>query len=459
MNEKNPVLAATAIAAFITPFMSSSVNIALPSIGLELGADTGLLNWVATSFILAAAMFLVPLGKLADIHGRRAAFAAGMALYTLSSFACALAPTVALLIALRVAQGIGGAMVFGTSTAILTSVFPPGERGRALGINIGVTYIGLSVGPFLGGILTQHLGWRSLFVLGGALGLAGLLIVLARVHGEWAEAKGERFDLGGSAVYAAGLALVMYGLSLLPALSGGALVLGGFACLALFVLRELRVAHPVLSISLFRGNRAFAFSNLAALISYSATFSVGYLLSLYLQSVRGFSPQAAGLVLVSQPALQALLSPLAGRLSDRIEPRLLASAGMLLTAAGMAPLALLGPASGLPAVVASLGVMGVGFALFSSPNTNAVMGAVDRRVYGVASATLGTMRLVGQMLSMGMVMVSFALSMGRARLEPPLFPQFLASMRGVLLTGVGLCLLGVFASLARGKVRTDRERA
>jgi EmrB/QacA subfamily drug resistance transporter len=453
MSEQVAVLIATGIAAFLTPFMSAAVTIALPTIGLEMGAETTLLNWVATSFLLAAAMSLVPLGKLADIHGRRRMFTAGMIVHTLASLACAAAPTIEALIVLRAVQGVGGAMIFGTSTALLTSVFPPGARGRVLGVNIGLVYVGLSTGPFLGGLMTHWFGWRSLFLLGAGLGVAGLVVVLAGIRSEWAEAKGDPFDVAGAVIYATGLAVLMTGLSLLPGPAGVACIVGGLAFLAAFVRHELRIAHPVLDLSLFVGNPIFAWSNLAALINYSATFAVTFLLSLYLQYVRGMTPRDAGLLMVVQPVLQAAFSPLAGRLSDRLQPRLLASSGMFLSIVGLVPLTFLDASTHLGVVAASLAIMGLGFALFSSPNTNAIMGAVPRRSYGVASATLATMRLVGQMLSMGMVMVAFALTMGHTKITPDLFPQFLDALHAVFMGGIALCGVGVFASLARGKVR------
>jgi EmrB/QacA subfamily drug resistance transporter len=453
MSEQVAVLIATGIAAFLTPFMSAAVTIALPTIGLEMGAETTLLNWVATSFLLAAAMSLVPLGKLADIHGRRRAFTAGMIVHTLASLACAAAPSIEALIALRALQGVGGALIFGTSTALLTSVFPPGDRGRVLGVNIGLVYVGLSTGPFLGGLMTHAFGWRSLFLLGAGLGVAGLVVVLAGIRSEWAEAKGDPFDVAGAVIYAGGLAVLMTGLSLLPGPAGVACIVGGLVLLGVFVRHELRTAHPVLDLSLFIGNPVFAWSNLAALINYSATFAVMFLLSLYLQYVRGMTPRDAGLLMVIQPVLQAAFSPLAGRLSDRLQPRLLASSGMFLSIVGLVPLAFLDASTHLGIVAASLAIMGLGFALFSSPNTNAIMGAVPRRSYGVASATLATMRLVGQMLSMGIVMVAFALTMGHTKITPDLFPQFLHALHAVFMGGIALCSVGVFASLARGRVR------
>ena len=453
------MLIAASLSAFVTPFMSASVNVALPSIGRELGASTGMLGWVATSFLLAAAVLLVPLGKLADISGRRRIFAAGMGVFSISSLACLLAPSIPALIALRAVQGIGGAMIYGTGTALITSVFLPGERGKALGLNVGITYVGLSIGPFLGGILTQQLGWRSLFFAAAALAAAGLAVILVGTRSEWAEAKGERIDLPGSVIYTAGLLALMGGLAMLPAGRGVVLLIGGAVCLGGFALIEGRVANPVLGVALFRGNPVFTFSNLAALISYSATFAVSYLMSLYFQEVRGMSPQSAGLLLVCQPVLQAVFSPISGRLSDTVQPRILASLGMGLTACGLALLAFIDAASGLGLVVAGLAVIGVGFALFSSPNTNAVMGAVGRGSLGVASAVLATMRLLGQTLSMAMVMIAFAVSMGGSSIAPTSFDGFLRAMRVVLLIGAALSAAGIFASLARGRVGPAAEPA
>jgi MFS family permease len=312
--------------------------------------------------------------------------------------------------------------------------------------------VGLSIGPFLGGVLTHSLGWRSIFALGTLLGAVGLVVVMTGIHSEWAEARGERFDGLGSVVYAAGLAMVMQGLAGLPGLPGVGLLAGGLACLVAFVVRELRIPNPVLDITLFRGNPVFAFSNVAALSHYAATFAVTYLMSLYLQYVRGMTPRDAGLLMVVQPVLQAVFSPVAGRLSDRVQPRILASLGMLLSIVGLVPLVLLEATTSLVAVAGSLALMGLGFALFSSPNTSAIMGAVERRTYGVASATLATMRLVGQMLSMGLVMVAFSVSIGHAKITPDRFPDFLDAIHAVFVGGAVLCTIGVFASLARGKV-------
>jgi len=452
VNKSTALLIAT-LSAFLAPFMGSSMNIALPSIGKELALDAVVLSWVATAYLLAAAMFLVPLGKIADIQGRKKIFTCGILVYTLASLLCALATSAIWLIGCRILQGIGSAMIFGTGVAILTSVFPVGERGRALGISVAATYTGLSVGPILGGFLTQHFGWRSIFLASVPLGLAIIPLVVWRLKGEWAAAKGESFDFIGSVIYSLSLVVVMYGFSQVPALPGAWLILLGVLGILAFVFWETRVGSPVLNMSLFRHNTVFAFSNLAALINYSATSAVGFLLSLYLQYVKALSPQDAGLVLVSQPVMMAIFSPLAGRLSDRIEPRVVASTGMALTTIGLLPFVFLNERTPLAFIVASLVLLGFGFALFSSPNTNAVMSSVEHRFYGVASATLGTMRLTGQMLSMGIAMLILAIYVGKVQITAAYYARFLTSLRTAIAVFAVLCFLGIFASLSRGKVR------
>ena len=231
------------------------------------------------------------------------------------------------------------------------------------------------------------------------------------------------------------------------------MIIAGAGVLTTFLWWESRTPSPVLDITLFVKNPAFAFSNVAALINYSATSAVTFLLSLYLQYMKGLTPQSAGLILIFQPAVMAMCSPIAGRLSDKVEPRIVASIGMVILVVGLLLFIPADEETPLSLIIANLIVLGFGFALFSSPNTNAVMSSVDKRSYGVASATLGTMRLTGQMLSMGIVMILFALQMGRVKLSPEYYPEFLRSMSLAFIIYSILCTAGVFASLARGKIR------
>jgi len=408
---------------------------------------------VATAYILAAVIFLVPFGRIADIYGRKKIFTCGILTYTIASLLSAISTSATMLISVRVLQGIGGAMIFSTGVAILTSVFPPQERGRVLGINAAAIYTGLSVGPFVGGLLTQYLGWRSIFWINVPLGLFIIALVYWKLKGEWAEARGEKFDVTGSIIYGLMLISIMYGFTLLPELTGTVLILAGALGIIAFIKWENKVEHPVLHIDLFRNSRVFALSNLAALINYSATFAVGFLLSLYLQYIKNLTPQNAGLVLVAAPVVQAISSPFAGRLSDKIEPRIVSSAGMGLTVIGLILFIFLDETTSLWFIIAGLIILGLGFAFFASPNTNAIMSSVNKRFYGVASATLATTRQLGMMFSMGMVMMIFALYLGRVQITPEYYPAFLSSVNMAFSISAALCFGGIFASLARGKVR------
>jgi EmrB/QacA subfamily drug resistance transporter len=453
LEPKKIALLLAVLTGFLTPFDLSAVNIALPTIGSEFSMDAVSLGWVATAYLLASAVFLVPFGRLADIHGRKKIFSLGLFVFTTASLAMVFSVSPAMIIGLRVVQGMGAALIFGTAVAILTSVTPPQERGKALGIYTTAVYLGLSMGPFLGGFLTSSFGWRSIFLVNVPLGILVLAIIWRKLDGEWADARGETFDISGALLYGLALVFVMYGFSHLPDRAGLVLVAAGTVFLAAFVWWEHRMPSPLINLSLFLENRVFAFSNLAALINYSATFSVTFFLSFYLQYIRGFSPAVAGTILVTQPVVQAIFSSYAGKLSDRIEPARIASLGMAMTACGLFLLSLISADTPLEFLIGTLVLLGLGFAFFSSPNSNAVMSSVKKPQYGVASGTLGTMRLVGQMLSMGIAMVIITLFIGRVIITPDAGTQLLMGIRvGFTLFAV-LCCCGIFFSLVRETVR------
>ena len=450
-SEKQIVLMIAILAGFITPFDGSAVNIALPTLGAEFHMDAISLSWIATAYLLSSAIFLVPFGKIADIYGRKKVFLYGITIFSLASLAMTMVPSTEMLIAIRVFQGLGSAMIFGTGVAIVTSVYPPGERGKALGIYITSVYIGLSTGPFLGGIMTQHFGWRSIFFVNVPIGLLAIVLILWKLKGEWAECRGEKFDLTGSLIYGLSVVAVMYGFSLLPDIKGASLLAAGIIGTIFFILYEKRIRFPVLDMNLLTKNRVFALSNLSALINYSATYAVTFLLSLDLQYTKGFTAEHAGFILIAQPVFQAMVSPLAGRLSDRIEPRLIASTGMALTAIGLFFLTFISETTPMWYMICILIVLGIGFGLFSSPNTNVIMSSVDKRFYGVASGMNGTMRLLGQMLSMGIAMMIFAVVTGPVEITPEYFPQFVASLHYAFILFTIFCIVGIFMSLVRGK--------
>jgi len=452
--EKSALFVAS-ITSFTGPFVISSVNVALPAIQKKFNADAVQLSWITTALLLAVAVTLVPAGRIADIHGRKKIFTWGLFLYTIASLLAAFAGSVEMLIFFRIFQGVGSAMFLTTGMAIITSIFPPKKRGKAIGIYVSAVYIGLSVGPFVGGLLTQNVGWRSLFIIVVPLGVLSILITLKYLKGEWADAKGEPLDVAGSFLYGIAILSWVYGASLLPSKTAMYLMLAGTLCMAGFVWQELRVRYPVVDVRLFTQNKLFTFSSLAAMIHYAATFAITFLISLYLQYIKGLSPQAAGMIIVAQPIMMATFSPLAGKWSDRIEPRKIASFGMALTALGLFLFTWIGNDTGLVYITLTLLLLGFGFALFSSPNMNAIMSSVEKRHLGIASGTVATMRLIGQMGSMAIAMVMFAMIIGRVEIAPENYLQFIRCVNLSFSIFVVLCIVGVFFSLFRGKLRDN----
>jgi EmrB/QacA subfamily drug resistance transporter len=450
--EKKIILLVASMASFLVPYTGSSITVALPAMASQFSADAVTLGWITSAYIVSAALFIVPFGRLADIYGRKKIFLAGVLIFSLASLASALAPAAGILIAARFIQGIGGAMIFATSVAIVTQVYGPGERGWALGITIATVYAGLSIGPFLGGILTERFGWPAIFLINIPIGLITIALTLQGVKHEWADAAGERFDLTGALVYGVALFSGIFGMLLLPD-PGGLVWLAAAVCAAgFFVWWERRCPTPLFNLAIFSGNRTFVFSNIAAMINYGATFAVAVLLSLYLQYIQGFSAEYAGFILVAQPVVQTLLSPVAGKLSDRMEPRIVATTGMAITTLGLSFFIFLTPATPLYAIVVALMVLGLGYALFSSPNTNAIMSSVDKRYLGIASGMNATMRSLGQVLSMAIAMFSFSVFIGTVAITPEVYPALMTSVTISFLVFTGLCVIGVGTSYVRGTI-------
>jgi EmrB/QacA subfamily drug resistance transporter len=452
---KNLILLLVILTSVVNPFLGAAVNIAIPSIATEFEMTAVSTGWIAMAFLLSSAVFLVPFGKAADIIGRKRIFLYGNLIVALSSLLCALSSTGMMLIASRALQGMGSAMMFGTGMAIITSAFPVSERGKAIGYTVSAVYLGLSVAPFLGGLLTEYFGWRSLFIITIPFGLTVFIITLLALKTEWAEARGEKFDYGGSLVYMVAIAVLMYGFSILPDRSGIILTVIGAAGILIFIFMELRMTYPVMNIHLFKNNRVFAFSNLAALINYAATFAITFVLSLYLQYIKGLSPKEAGILLVTQPLVMMVVASFSGRMSDRYDPRILSSLGMAVITVGLVFLSFLDNATANGYIIASLVILGTGFGLFSSPNTNSIMSAVEKKFLGVASATVGTMRLTGQMVSMAVATMVFNVLIGNAKISNANHHLFIHSTKIIFILFSILCFIGIFASLARGKQKVN----
>ncbi len=448
---RKAALAAALVSSFLSPFMMSSTNIALPAMSADLRMDAVLMTFVPLAYVVPGAIFVLPFGRMADIWGRKKLFLWGMAFFSFSTIVCGFSTTGRVLIAARCLQGLGSAMIYGNGIAILMSVFAAAERGKVLGLALAAVYCGLSMGPPIGGFLTQQWGWRSIFFVSAFMGITITLWASAKLKGEWADGSKEYFDVFGSVVYCIALGVVLYGFRLLPAKEGFMGLGAGIACMAVFVKWEKHREFPLLDLRLFRYNRVFVLSNLAAFINYAATYAIGFLMSLYLQYTKHLNPRTAGLILIAQPVVQAVFSPYAGRLSDRRDPRNVASVGMACTVVGLILFAFLGEETPLWLVVGTLALHGLGFALFSSPNTNATMSSVDERLYGVASGVSQTMRLLGNSFSIGISMLIFSLYVGQVQITPDRYHAFLKSVGVVFSVFAVLCGCGIFASLAPGR--------
>ena len=441
------------LTSFLTPFLISGVNIALPAIEKDFELNAVGLSWVITSYLLSSAVFLIPFGKLADIHGQKIVFQGGILLFTLASVFCGMASNGLMLIMFRILQGIGASMTMTTGTPILVSVFPPSERGKVLGLNVSSVYLGLSLGPFAGGFLTQLFGWRSIFLICVPLGIAAILLVFFKLKIVETVKNSAKIDHIGAFYYAIGLIGIVYSSSYLNKPFGWPLMLGGIVLMFLFVRRCLSCDNPIFEIPLLTRNRLFAYSNIAALINYSATFSLVFLMSLFLQKIKGFSPQQTGTILVAQPLMMMLLSPFAGRLSDRIEPRKLATAGMLISAAGLFMLSYINVQTPISLIITFLVLMGTGFGIFSSPNMNTIMSSVKKDQLGIASGTSATMRVIGQMVSMMLATLVFSFYFPGGHIKEVDNLLFISSVRVLFAISGTICLAGVFFSNSRGNLR------
>lgn len=450
---KSILLLLVILTSFITPFLSAAVNIALPQIANTFQMNAITMSWVGMSFLLSSAVFLVPIGKMADKIGRKQIFLIGNAIVVVSSLLCALSTSGIMLMAARVLQGLGSAMLFGTGMAMVTSTFPPNERGKAIGIVVSSVYLGLSAAPLLGGLLTQYMGWRSLFYVTVPIGLFVIITTLLTIKKEWADARNESFDYRGSVIYMVCMSVLMIGFTRLPDPMAIVLTMTGLIGFVWFIKVELATPFPVLDIGLFKTNRVFAFSNLAALINYAATYAITFLLSLYLQYIKGLSPKDAGLVLVIQPLVMTVVASFSGRLSDTYDKRILASIGMGIIVMGLVMLTFISQSTTQVYLIGCLMILGFGFGIFSSPNTNAIMSAVDKRLLGIASAMVSTMRLTGQMMSMGIATLVMQLFIGKSSHIATHSQLFIQSVQVVFLLFAMLCALGVVASLARNPLK------
>ena len=461
--EQKIVILVVIITAFVTTFTGSALNLSIPDIGQQFHVSANFVGWLVTGYTLAVAAFSVPIGRLADITCRKTVLVTGLIVFVACCIAAVFAVSMTMLLVVRIIQGIGAAMIFSTNTAILVSSFPGHMRGRVLGYSIASTYTGLSAGPVIGGFLNHNLGWKSIFILTGVLAAVALVVAAVKLKKERSAVAEDKtreeavvsFDAKGNILFVCFIVLVMYGLSELGNNSSGAVILAAVLTAAgvllgiLFIRHELKTDEPAVNVRLFRENIGYAFSNLSALLNYSATFAISYLISIYLQVVMGYSSQTAGLIMIFQPIVMAVLSPIMGRMSDKFSPFKMSSIGMGFCAAGAAIFIFIGQETSLVMIIIALLVTGLGFSLFSSPNTNAVMSCVDKSEYGVASSILATMRSIGHTLSMVIVTIIVSRFMGSTPLASA-DPQVLVKVINTsFIAFTVICAGGVFISLKR----------
>lgn len=452
------ILLVVAATSFLGTFLISAVNIALPTIERDLSLTAIELSWIITSFILGTALFMLPAGTWGDRYDNRKLFKWGLILFTFSSLLCYFSPNGNWLIVGRFIQGVGAAFTGTTGQAILVASYPPQKRGQVLGISVSSVYAGLALGPLAGGILTIHTGWRSLFLVATAFGLLTLFTSLRFLRNNGSKAQPHNGnDHVGTILFMTGLTALVYGSSLIPSLPGWILMGSALFLLLLFWQLEGQRNHPLLDTRLFTHNRLFTYSNLAALINYTATFAIVFFLSLYLQKIKGLSPRDAGLIIVAQPLMMAFFSPVVGKLSDRIQPRYFATVGMAMCSLGLFLLAFLTPATPLGWIVAILLWVGMGFALFSSPNMNTIMGSVEKPQYGQASGIASSMRVFGQIISMSVITFLFTMNFGNSSVDAVSDPIFMNVMQWSFLIFAVVGTPGIYFSFNRGNLKQRKE--
>ena len=446
MEKKNLILLICAVLSFFAVFAVNSVMVVIPTIASEFHMSNIVQNWAIIIFLLVVAVLSVPAGQISGKYGLRKVTIISVILFIVISVANVLVTTSEQFLICRLVLGIALAFFNVTSMAMVVSAFPPQERGKALGITITGVYIALSLAPVLGGILNYQLGWRSVVLFGVPFLLVILALLLTKVNEEWVTFEGIPLDLKGSVIYGIGMVLFIYGFTILNEPLGLILTVLGVVFLVIFAFIELRQTHPVFDIRFFK-NRRFLSANFASLCAYLATFAVTTILNYHLQYIKGFDSQTAGIILLAAPLCQVVLAPIAGRLSDNYVPQILAAIGMGLGTVSLVLFSFLNETTSLEFLIVSMIIYGIGFGLFSPPNTNVIMSSVPPKDTSVASASVATMRTVGQAMSLGILTLVFAFIMGDVPIIEQYYPLLIQSCQITCLICVALCIASVFASL------------
>jgi EmrB/QacA subfamily drug resistance transporter len=448
------VLLAVGLGTFMTALDASVVNTILPLVRQTYQTEVANVEWVVVVYLLVLSALLLSFGRLGDMRGHKQVYLAGFGLFVLSSVLCGLSNSVWMLVACRGSQALGGAMLAANSPAILTKTFPPAQRGRVLGLQATMTYLGLTVGPSFGGWLAHWQGWPSVFFINLPVGLAAVVLSWIFIPQDKQENHVEKFDAVGALFFTCGLVMLLLGLNQghnwgwnSPAILG--LLIAAFALLGLFTWIELRIASPMLDLTLFRVPE-FSSSTASAVLNYICVYSVTFLMPFYLLQGRGLDSSQAGLILTAQPIIMAIIAPISGALSDRLGARWPGVFGMSVLSAGIFLLSRLDGDSSYLQVIASLGVVGLGTGAFISPNNSALMGSAPRQRQGIAAGVLATARNFGMVLGIGISGAVFNTFLSSSN---PGSGNLFTAIRASFLVAVVFALMGIFTTA----VRQDRQ--
>ncbi|MFB6470209.1 MAG: MFS transporter [Vulcanisaeta sp. AZ3] len=459
--EKALVITTTSIAAFLTPFTSAVISFISPIIGKVFSASLTEVVWAPLGYLIPLASIMLLLSRLSDIYGRVWFFRVGFVIFVVFGILAILSWNIYSLIAFSIAMGFGSSILSPLSTAIVSQVFPVGERGSALGINAMSVYLGLTSAPFLGGVIVEFLGWRAVFLITILMAFIGLVISFISMRNLEHTRISAKVSFIDSILYLVGLTTLSIYLTMylvLPSYLSYVLLIISILFLISFAIYEIRSRNPLLPPSLFK-NKSFVGGNVTALLNYISTFSIMFVFSIYLQSILHVSPLIAGIVLIAEPIFMVILSPVSGWLSDRFEPRFVAAFGMGIIGAAFLYLYVTS-LEHLLNIALGLVLVGIGFGFFSAPNTNSVMSSAPPDKYGVASGTLGTMRFTGQLLSIAVASALLMESLPRSELlgifmgaitntSSIYHVYFINGLRLILLVSAVLSLVGVYTSLIR----------
>lgn len=453
------ILVNACVLTFMATLDGSIVNVALPVVAHAFAVGIDAVQWVVTSYLLTISAVLLVWGRLSDLHGRKRFFAAGLAIFTLGSFLCGLSANLFELVLARVLQAVGASMGMALVQGIVTAIFPPNERGKALGFVGTVVAVGSLLGPSLGGLIVVAAGWRAIFFVNVPVGIAGVILTLVVMPESKARADGSPFDVAGAVLLALAIIGSFGGMlsiqeGVFPPEAGLAAIAAAVALFALFIRVERSRAAPLVEGVLFR-NPIFTFGIVAAWMSYVAMFAYVFLMPFYLQSYRHFSVLETGMLMSLYPVVTAVLAPLFGALSDRITYRPLTIAGLLVNAIVLAAIAGLGPSSSTTVIGLLIALLGVGGAAFQAPNNSSVMGAVPRDRLGIAGSLNSFFRNLG-MVSGTTLAVSLFTAVTRARIDASGATAidsavFLHGFRAVALCAAAVALAGAAASAVRGR--------